>query len=123
MRQEPPSQHRPSTRVAPRRIIINGRPTSIRLEPNFWQWLREIAFECGLSTKALIEGIYAAKDPRWPLTSALRLRIAEYFRNRVGPHYYVDLDYGTRSAFGRRPRSQQSPGVSNTSRPPRPKAA
>ena len=53
--------------VQPRRIIINGHPTSIRLEPAFWGWLREIAAECGMTAKALIEGIFLAKSAstRW----------------------------------------------------------
>ena len=74
------------SRVQPRRIIINGHPTSIRLEPAYWGWLREIAAECGMTTKALIEGIVIAKDPRRPLSSALRLYIAGYFHNSA-PRY------------------------------------
>ena len=50
--------------VQPRRIIINGHPTSIRLEPAFWGWLREIAAECGMTAKALIEGIFLAKSAK-----------------------------------------------------------
>jgi predicted DNA-binding ribbon-helix-helix protein len=79
--------------------------------------LREIAAECGLTVKALIEGIIVTKNPSWPLTSALRLYIAEYWRNANGPRYYIDLDHGTR-----RPRSQRS-GISDSGRPPRPRAA
>ena len=56
--------------VQPRRIIINGHPTSVRLEPAYWGWLREIAAECGLTAKAFIEGVVAAKDPKCPLASA-----------------------------------------------------
>ena len=119
MRLEPPSTRRPSTRVAPRTIHINGRPTSIRLEPHFWQWLREISIEVGMTTKALIELIAATKSPHWPLTSALRLNIAEYFRNRITGPYEMMIDpvYGTR-----RPRSRQR-DLSDTGRPPRPRAA
>jgi len=68
--------------VQPRRIIINGHPTSIRLEPAFWGWLREIAAECGMTAKAFVEGVVAAKDPKSPLASALRLYIANYFAAR-----------------------------------------
>ena len=117
MRLEPSSTHRPSTRVAPRTIFINGRVTSIRLEPAFWQWLKEIEAECGCTVKTLIEGIVVTKNPTWPLTSALRLYIAQYFRNRDGPRYYIDLDRGTC-----RPRSKQS-GISDSGRPPRPRSA
>src|SRR5262245_61674467 len=100
MRLEPPGKGRYSTRTPPRTIWINGRVTSIRLEPVFWGWLREIAAECHSTTNALIEGVLAAKNPEWPLTSALRCYIAEYFRNRdIGPYIaLVDQQRGTRRA-------------------------
>ena len=91
---------------------MNGHPTSIRLEPAFWDMLRQVAAECGLTVKALIEGIVATKNPHWPLTSALRLYIAQYFRN--GRPLYLDVEHGTRMA-----RSQRRDGA----RPPRPRAA
>src|SRR5580700_10403209 len=84
-------------RVQPRRIIINGHPTSIRLEPAFWGWLREIAAECGMTAKAFIEGVVAAKDPKCPLASALRLYIANYFRSSA-PRYGL-VDPASRLAF------------------------
>ena len=78
------------SRVQPRRIIINGHPTSIRLEPAYWGWLREIAAECGMTAKAFIEGVVAAKDPKCPLASALRLYIANYFRSSAPRDGLVD---------------------------------
>ena len=83
--------------VQPRKIIINCHPTSIRLEPAFWGWLREIAAECGLTAKAFIEGVVAAKDPKCPLASALRLYIANYFRGSA-PRYGL-VDPASRLAF------------------------
>ena len=83
--------------VRPRRIIINGHPTSVRLEPAYWGWLREIAAECGLTAKAFIEGVVAAKDPKCPLASALRLYIANYFRSSA-PRYGL-VDPASRLAF------------------------
>jgi predicted DNA-binding ribbon-helix-helix protein len=102
--------------VPPRKILLHGRPTSIRLEPWFWQWLREIAREVGCTVEALINNIAIHRDPHWPLTSALRLYIAQYWRNANGPRYYVDLDRGTR-----RPRTQSR--FSDSGRPPRQRAA
>ena len=58
--------------VQPRRIIINGHPTSIRLEPAFWGWLREIAAECGMTAKALIERNFSCEE-RVKLDGAFRL--------------------------------------------------
>ena len=72
--------------VQPRKIIINGHPTSIRLEPEFWYWLRQIAAECGTTATKLIEGIVIAKNPHRPLSSALRVYIAGYFHGSA-PRY------------------------------------
>jgi predicted DNA-binding ribbon-helix-helix protein len=95
--------------VQPRRIIINGRPTSIRLEPAFWGWLREIAAECGMTAKALIEGIFLAKSANCPLSSALRLHIADYFY-RQAPHTGL-VDPESRLAFRiERPRKSRKGG-------------
>ena len=48
-----------SSVLKPRRININGHPTSFKLEPEYWQWLKEIAAEFGTTLKALIEAISA----------------------------------------------------------------
>jgi hypothetical protein len=50
--------------VQPRKIIINGHPTSVRLEPAFWGWLREIAAECGVTAKAFIKTKQDGTDRR-----------------------------------------------------------
>ena len=70
-------------RISPRRVCIHGHQTSLRLEPQFWHWLREIAAECGCTAKTLIEGIVVAKSPQQNLSSALRTYICAYF---YGPH-------------------------------------
>jgi predicted DNA-binding ribbon-helix-helix protein len=67
-------------RVKPRRIAIHGHQTSIRLEPEFCYWIREIAAETGTTAKAIIEGINIARNPRRPVSSALRVFVAGYFR-------------------------------------------
>jgi len=103
--------------ATPRTIHVHGRLTSVRLEPEFWRWLREISIEIGCSTKALIEGIAIAKNPHYPLTSALRLYITAYWRKANSTQYLVDLSRGTR-----RPRSQQR-SSRDTGRQRRPRAA
>jgi predicted DNA-binding ribbon-helix-helix protein len=90
------------SRLPAQGIILNGHPTSLRLDPEWRQWLREIAAECGMTVRALIEGIMLTKNPKCPLTSAIRLYVAAYFR---GPHYMiVDRRYGTRRAKSTPPR-------------------
>jgi hypothetical protein len=50
-----------------------------------------------LTAKAFIEGVVAAKDPKCPLASALRLYIAHYFRSSA-PRYGL-VDPASRLAF------------------------
>jgi len=81
---------RMSGRIAPRRIGIHGRQTSIRLEKPFWLWLRQIAAECGCTAKLLIECIYASKSPNQNLSSAIRIYICSYFYGSAPNHAMVD---------------------------------
>ena len=67
---KPPPGRRRISRIPPRAIIVHGRPTSIRLEAAFWQMLREVAMQCGMTTKAVIEAVVAMKGPAEPLSSA-----------------------------------------------------
>jgi predicted DNA-binding ribbon-helix-helix protein len=75
--------------VQPRRIIINGHPTSVRLEPAFWYWLRIIAAECGMTAKKFIECIRIAY-PHDPLSSTLRVQITNYFYSQSPRTGFVD---------------------------------
>ena len=85
--------------VKPRKVIIHGHPTSVRLEPAFWYWLRIIAAECGMTAKKFIECIRIA-HPNDPLSSTLRVQITNYFYSQSprtgfaasGP---VDVDVAT----------------------------
>ena len=93
-------------KVKPRKIIINGHPTSLRLEPEFWYWLRQIAAECGTTATKLIEGIVIAKNPHRPLSSGrLRVSIAGYFHGSA-PRYGL-VDSSSRLAFRIEPKSRK----------------
>jgi predicted DNA-binding ribbon-helix-helix protein len=59
-----------------RGIILHGRPTSLRLEREFWQFLREIAFESRVTVTELIEVIARWKGVRVTLASAIRIFVA-----------------------------------------------
>jgi predicted DNA-binding ribbon-helix-helix protein len=75
--------------VKSRRIGIQDRQTSIRLEPEFWFYLRQIAAECGMTTKAFIEAVALSKNPSRPLSSALRVSVAAYLHGNPYPVYRV----------------------------------
>ena len=75
--------------VKPRKVIIHGHPTSVRLEPAFWYWLRIIAAECGMTAKKFIECIRIA-HPNDPLSSTLRVQITNYFYSQPPRTGFVD---------------------------------
>jgi predicted DNA-binding ribbon-helix-helix protein len=71
-------------------VIVHGHPTSVGLEPAFWHWLRIIAAEYGITVKKFVECVVAAKGANCPLSSALRVYIADYFYRQAPYTGFVD---------------------------------
>jgi len=68
-------------RMRKRSVRIAGHPTSVSIEPEFWQALKEIAEVRGISLNQLITEIDAARaGGSRGLSSALRVFILNYFR-------------------------------------------
>jgi len=65
-------------------IVIAGRRTSISLEDEFWECLREIAKERNETFGGLVSKIDADRQ-LFNLSSAIRLFVLHYYRNRPGP--------------------------------------
>jgi predicted DNA-binding ribbon-helix-helix protein len=76
--------------IKSRGVVINGHPTSLRLEPTFWKLLRVAAVECGCSITRLIESIAVARHPKQNLSSAIRVYIAGYFYGAAPHQVLVD---------------------------------
>ena len=66
-----------------RSVVLNGHHTSVSLEDEFWEVLREIADAQECSVNALIAEIDRVR--RGNLSSAIRLYILDNLRSRVGP--------------------------------------
>jgi len=67
--------------VTKRSIIVGRHKTSVSLEAAFWQALREIADE----RRETLSQVVASIDKERPfanLSSAIRLFVLEYYRNR-----------------------------------------
>lgn len=64
-------------------VLIAGHATSITLEPEFWDALKEIAASDGRSLNALVEAVDATRTGN--LSSALRLFVLRRLQNRAGP--------------------------------------
>jgi predicted DNA-binding ribbon-helix-helix protein len=65
--------------VLKRSVVLSRHKTSISLEEPFWQALREIATERGITTSALLNSI-ASKRGESNLSSAVRVFVLEHFR-------------------------------------------
>lgn len=64
-------------------LTLAGRRTSVRLEPLFWQALRELATAEGLSLAALADRVEAERGEGMALTAALRVLTIAYWRSRA----------------------------------------
>ena len=67
---------------AKRNVWIDGSYTSIALEPEFLQALREFAVMRSCSVSGLIRAIATNKKPSTSLASAIRVFLLEYYRNQ-----------------------------------------
>jgi predicted DNA-binding ribbon-helix-helix protein len=74
-------RRRDNSRFRPHLVWCGARPTSVRIEPEFWFWFRQIAAEQGYPVKALIEAIEKAKHPHTSLSSTLRVYVTQYLHD------------------------------------------
>ncbi len=68
--------------MAKRSIAIAGHRTSVSLEEPFWAGLGEIAKARGISLSALVAEIDRTRPQRTNLSSAVRLFVLAWYRDR-----------------------------------------
>jgi predicted DNA-binding ribbon-helix-helix protein len=79
-----PTKSRKRTKSLVRKwtVVVAGRKTSVCLEPQFFEALKEIATERGTSLPRLVTSI--DPDRREPnLSSALRVYVLEHYQNQL----------------------------------------
>ena len=69
--------------IVKRSVVIAGHRTSISLEEPFWDALKAIAVERGLSMNALVAAVDESRA-RSNLSSALRLLVLDHYRGKAG---------------------------------------
>jgi predicted DNA-binding ribbon-helix-helix protein len=79
------SKKRTKTTLIHRHVRIDDRPTSLALELEFWQYLREIAYSRRVTLGRLLSVINQHKGKDVPLASALRIFVAQHYRELAFP--------------------------------------
>jgi predicted DNA-binding ribbon-helix-helix protein len=68
--------------VSKRSVVIAGHKTSVSLEDEFWNSLKEIARECNMTLVELVGAINADRQNA-NLSSAIRLFVLGVYRDQV----------------------------------------
>jgi predicted DNA-binding ribbon-helix-helix protein len=68
--------------VVKRSAVISGRKTSVSVEAAFWEALKQIATHRCMTLSALLTTINAERH-HGNLSSAIRLRVLEFYRSRL----------------------------------------
>ena len=72
------------SRLKKQLVAVHGRETSVSVEQPFWDGMKEIAGANKISLRALVSKIDAAREHA-NLSSAIRLFVLNYYRDRVDP--------------------------------------
>lgn len=85
-----------------RNITILGRRTSVRLEPEMWNALRDIAKREGCSTHDICSLINIRKNIRTSLTGAIRVFLMLYYRAAATEEGHARVGHGNFETMKRR---------------------
>ena len=87
------------SRLVNRNITAGGGRTSMRLEPEVWDALREICLRDGLELRELIKTVEQTAPPGGR-TSAVRVHVLQYFRSAATHEGHLMAGHGTKTATG-----------------------
>ena len=85
-----------------RNITVNGRRTSVRLEPEMWRALKEISVRENCSIHELCSLIAFRKNKRTSLTAAIRVFLMLYFRAATTEEGHSRAGHGSFDSMKRR---------------------
>jgi predicted DNA-binding ribbon-helix-helix protein len=85
-----------------RNITVNGKRTSVRLEPEMWRALKEISARENCTIHELCSLISFRKNKRTSLTAAIRVFLMLYFRAATTDDGHVKAGHGSFDSMKRR---------------------
>ena len=83
-----------SSSLISRNITVLNRRTSVRLEPEMWVALRDIARRESCSVHDLCSLIYVRKSDNTSLTAAIRVFLMLYFRAATSEQGHAEAGHG-----------------------------
>jgi predicted DNA-binding ribbon-helix-helix protein len=99
-----------SSLVAKRTIVLAGRKTSISIEDDFWKGFRAIAKARGLTVSELVAIVDADRQQN-NLSSAIRLFVLGFYRDRISDQSADEEDPSVGLALGGRRRAMRPPRI------------
>ena len=69
--------------VVKRSMVVDGQKTSISLEDQFYEALKEIAKEREMTVKELVTNIKAERGRNINLSSAIRLFVLQHYEDQI----------------------------------------
>jgi predicted DNA-binding ribbon-helix-helix protein len=93
------------TTLVSRNITVTGRRTSVRLEPEMWEALREIARREQCKIHDICSLIQLRKNPNTSLTAAIRVFLMLYYRAAATDEGHGQAGHGNFSNMMRRART------------------
>ena len=87
------------SRLVNRNITAGAGRTSMRLEPEVWDALREVCLREGIELRDLIRTVERSA-PAGGRTSAVRVHVLEYFRSAATPDGHEAVGHGSATATG-----------------------
>jgi predicted DNA-binding ribbon-helix-helix protein len=85
LRSHPPQRDLIESKIGKRSVVIAGHHTSVSLEQTFWIGLKEAAAARNITVNRLVTQIDAQRE-RVNLSSALRVFVLEFYRDRIEQH-------------------------------------
>lgn len=96
----PPEHFKPlfkkkaSTALVCKNILVNGRRTSVRLDPIMWGGLSEICRRQGTTIHVVCTAISQNRPPNMSLSNAIRVFILSYFRAAATEEGHAQAGHG-----------------------------
>lgn len=90
-----PTGGRNDSTLVSRNVTVGGRRTSLRLEPDMWDALKEIAERELMHVSDLCSLIDARRGPETSLTAAVRVFLLAYFRQAATERGHAAAGHGS----------------------------